>query len=234
MNKEEIIQELRTLDIFQRFPYFIPFIGEKYTNASPKLLLVWESYYDTKGDTLKYNKNNNKDWYYNEKEKPEIEKLFERKDICKGKEEYQNHWNFASKMHPEVRKTVGATFSRVAELIDFDMCAGYNYYLRPATKPPKGEKRGIRDTELDNQIAAETLKEIIKKERLNPQYVIFFSKKSYESFKPFKAEIQDVKFISFVHPSCSWWNTKMKKHENMTGKECFEKFVKEKLKKLPQ
>ena len=208
MNYTERLEEV---EIFRRFPDFIPFIGEKYADVPAKVLLIWESYYDTTGATTKYDKNI-EGWYKSDKQEV-IDSCFCKMFKGEGRENYDNHWNFASKMHAKGIDRKSATFGNVEKLLPFQYCAGYNYYLRPAT----GAK-SIKDTVRDNEIANNTLQEIIK--ILQPDFVLFFSKKACNSFQQ---KCENVEFKAFVHPACAWWNRKYGKTKQ-TGKERFEKF----------
>ena len=209
-------ERLEKIEIFKRFPHFIPFIGEKYADSPTKVLLIWESYYDTTDKTTQYDKNV-EGWYENEK-KEVIDSYFCKMSKDDGKENYNNHWNFASKMHAKGIDRKSPTFSNVEKILPFQYCAGYNYYLRPAT----GAK-SIKDTVLDNEIANNTLQEIIKV--LQPDFVVFFSKKSYKSFRK---KCENVEFKAFVHPASAWWNRKHGKAKQ-SGRERFEQFCKDKL-----
>jgi len=119
-----------------------------------------------KGKTTQYDKNV-EDWYKNDKK--EVVDGYFCKIFRKGerRENYDNHWNFASKMHEKSIDRKSPTFRNVEEFLPFQYCAGYNYYLRPATNA-----KSIKDTVPDNEIAINTLQEIIK--ILQPDFVLFF------------------------------------------------------------
>lgn len=209
---------VKGIRIFDRFPNFSPFVGDKYgSDESKKLLLIWESYYTTKS-ALPILKSSER-WYF-DSQNDEVQKLFGNKT-----NDYERHWNFASKMHEEGVDRKSPTFQNIEKVLDkyskekksFKYCAGYNYYLRPALKASS-----IRSDKLDEKVAAETLKAVIKE--LNPNTVIFFSKKANASFKPHREEFENVKFKAFVHPASPWWNRKSGK-EQKSGKERFEEFI---------
>ena len=88
-------------------------------------------------------------------------------------------------MHPDGRDRKSCTFANVANVFKefipkgedpFRYCAGYNFYLRPAK-----EMESIKDKPINRKIAAKTLRKVI--DILNPEYVVFLSKKSYGVFK---------------------------------------------------
>lgn len=223
----EIEVEGKKLQIFDRFPNFIPYVGGEYgrDDKHKKLLLIWESYYDTTGKTTKYDKDV-RGWYVSEK-KDIIDNYF-----CKlfkdGSESYNNHWNFASKMYEKGIDRKSPTFQNAEKILDkfsmdknsFKYCAGYNYYLRPASN-----SSSIKSNNLDEEVAREALKAIIQE--LKPDVVIFFSKKANASFKPYRVELEPIKYKAFVHPASAWWNRKSGKEPQKTGKQRFEEFIEE-------
>lgn len=223
----------RELRIFERFPDFSPFVGDKYNSGeSKKILLIWESYYDTKKPARDIIKCTDK-WYF-EAQPNEIIQLFGDKT-----NDYERPWNFASKMHKDGRdrlfkwrkgkqtKIKNPTFQNVETVLNeitkeqdknsFKYCAGYNYYLRPALN-----SSSVKSDPLDEKVAIETLKAVIRE--LNPTTVIFFSKKAEASFKPYREEFESVKFKAFVHPASAWWNRKSGKSQK-SGKQRFEEFI---------
>lgn len=213
----------REFAVFERFPDFVPYIAKGYGD-SKKILLIWEGYYASYKDSTEIVKSPEK-WYFDAPQES-IDKL---KEFVKEKtEEHRRHWNFASKIHPDGRDRKSRTFTNVANVFKefipkgkdpFSYCAGYNFYLRPA----KGAK-SINDKGIDKQIAVETLKSVIN--TLEPQYVIFFSKKSYEAFKCHKNEFQSVTFKQFSHPACPWWNRKQGK-DKLSAKERFSQILRD-------
>jgi hypothetical protein len=78
-------------------------------------------------------------------------------------------------MHKKGIDSKSPIFNNVGEILDFENCAGYNFYLHPAKNA-----QSINATALDNTIATETLKSIIA--ILQPDFVVFFSKKSRDIF----------------------------------------------------
>jgi len=212
----------REFAVFERFPDFVPYIAKGYGD-SKKILLIWESYYASYEKSIDI-VNSPEKWYFDTPQK-DIDEL---KEFGRQNEEACRHWNFASKMYPDGIDRKSRTFTNVANVFKefmpkgedpFSYCAGYNFYLRPA----KGAK-SINDKGIDKHIAVETLKSVIN--TLEPQYVIFFSKKSYEAFKCHKNEFQSVTFKQFSHPACPWWNRKQGK-DKLSAKERFSQFLRD-------
>lgn len=221
----EIKVQGKNLSIFNRFPNFIPFVGDEYENK--RILLIWESYYITEKSAPEILKNTNR-WYFEASDDETI------RFIGSKPHDYQHYWNFASKMHEKGISRNTSTFQNVEKVLNkffsedtnsFKYCAGYNYYLRLAS-----HSSSIKSDKLDDEVARETLKEIIN--ILKPKTVIFFSKKASKSFSkcknPYKEE--GIKFKAFVHPACAWWNTKYGKEPKKSGRERFEDFIKEEFK----
>jgi hypothetical protein len=212
----------REFAVFERFPDFVPYIAKGYGD-SKKILLIWESYYASYKDSIEIVKSPEK-WYFDAPQ----ECIDSLREFGRQNEEACRHWNFASKMYPDGIDRKSRTFTNVANVFKefmpkgedpFSYCAGYNFYLRPA----KGAK-SINDKGIDKHIAVETLKSVIN--TLDPQYVIFFSKKSYEAFKCHKNELQSVAFKQFSHPACPWWNRKQGK-DKLSAKERFSQFLRD-------
>lgn len=225
----EVDGSKRGFAVFERFPDFVPYIAKGYGD-SKKILLIWESYYASYKESIEAVKSPAK-WYFDTPQE-DIDKL---KEFRKGKkEEYLREWNFASKMHPDGRDRKSRTFANVANVFKefipkgedpFRYCAGYNFYLRPAK-----EMESIKDKPIDREIAAKTLRKVI--DILNPEYVVFLSKKSYGVFKKeckgFKQEFPSVVFAAFAHPSPlhNWWNRKHGK-DKLSAKERFTQFLRD-------
>jgi hypothetical protein len=208
--------------IFERFPDLVPFVGDEYgCSKYKKILLIWESYYDKDGkeDIIKCPNS----WYFEAK----VDKI---KEILGNKTNDYKRWlNFARKMHEKGEDRKSLTFKNIEKILNtfsgdensFRYCAGYNYYLRPASN-----SSSIIADKLDEEIAAKTLEKII--DILKPDVVVFLSKKANTSFKTYKTKFPTIKFKSFVHPASAWWNKKSGKDPKKSGKERFEKFITEK------
>ncbi len=212
--------------IFERFPDFAPFVGGEYgCSKYKKILLIWESYYDKNGKKEIIKCPNR--WYF-DAGIDEIKKIFGDKT-----NDYERWLNFARKMHEKGKDRESLTFKNVEKILNkfsgdensFRYCAGYNYYLRPASN-----SSSIKADKLDEEIAAKTLEKII--DILKPDVVVFLSKKANTSFKTYfktyKNKFSTIQFKSFVHPACAWWNRKSGKEPKKSGEERFEEFISEK------
>jgi hypothetical protein len=214
---ENFEEKLKNIEIFKRFPNLIPHVSENYGNGThKKLLLVWESYYDS-WDLLKSKTAEN--WYNDD----DITKLWENGNV-------KDHWNFKCKIDKDGCDKSGGTFlnpetvlKEVEKNNPYTYCAGYNYFLRPA---PKAISLNVK--EIDEKYAFDAFKEIV--ETINPDMIVFFSKKAYSSFKKAKKERNDTKSFSNIeieaiqHPSCAWWNTESGK-DKKTGRTRFKDFI---------
>jgi hypothetical protein len=236
MTKEEIKNieikvEGKKLCVFERFPDFVPFIGEKYGNGQfKKILLIWESYYDLPAQKGKPEKEStklikdDKGWYLRT-DQSKIQSVFPKKNKEQEGKDYERGWNFASKMHKDGKDRKSPTFRNVENILNkitndknsFCFCAGYNFYLRPAI----GAK-SIKPEPLDEDVAVKTLQKII--EKIKPELVVFFTKMGYVSYKIEIKANSDIKYKRFQHPACAWWNKESGKNK-ITGKERFEKWI---------
>lgn len=209
-------KELKEIEVFKRFPDLIPYVPENYGEKHKKMLLVWESYYDS-WDLLK--DKSVEDWY-KDADTPKLWELYPSKA--------GRHWNFKCKINKDGCDKNGGTFlnpERVLEKFEkedpYNYCAGYNYFLRPALKATT-----LKNTEKDNEEAFKAFQEIVKV--IKPDMIAFLSKKAYKSFtKCCKNTHFDEKIDiqSFVHPASAWWYRKSGKSKD-TGEERFEKFIK--------
>ncbi|KAA6335387.1 hypothetical protein EZS27_016368 [termite gut metagenome] len=221
-------EELKQIEIFERFPNLIPHVSNNYGNGKhKKLLLVWESYYDS-WDLLK---DKSVDDWYKDEDTPQLWESYPKKA---GK-----HWNFKCKIDKDGCDKSGGTFLNPEEVLKtvekedpYSYCAGYNYFLRPA---PEAITLNIK--EIDEKYAFEAFKKIV--DIIKPDMIAFFSKKSYNSFKKYRAKqeaaelallndtklFENIKIKAVQHPACAWWNKKSGKESKMTGRERFENFI---------
>jgi len=84
----------------------------------------------------------------------------------------------------------------------------YNFFLKPAVYG-----KTISQSSQDIYMANLVMKELV--EILNPNAIIFVSRKAYQFSK------KSSKTSSVPHPTTSWWNRPSKVHKNKTGKEKF-------------
>ena len=100
--------------------------------------------------------------------------------------------------------------------------AFYNYFLRPALND--GGSKGFNPEGIDNEVAGVAMTGVI--DRLNPDLVVFLSKKAYDEFTKYcrrcGLEHGDVIIAAVAHPASPWWN----RRDGIYGKKKFEAYLK--------
>jgi hypothetical protein len=211
---ETLEQKLKEIKFFTRFPNLIPHLSDNYGNGThKKMLLVWESYYDS-WNLLK--SKTAESWYNDD----DIPKLWEQTKV-------KDHWNFKCKIDKNGCDKNSGTFLNPEKVLKnfekndpYSYCAGYNYFLRPAP-----EAKTLKIEKIDEEYAFDAFKEIV--EIIQPDMIAFFSKKAYSSFKEYRKDIKsfdNIKIKAVQHPACVWWNKKSG-NPKMNGRERFEKFI---------
>ena len=108
-------------------------------------------------------------------------------------------------------------------LTGLEESAFYNYFLRPAYND--GKHKGFIPQNIDRKVSGISLSGILDK--LNPDLVIFLSKKAYSEFGKFCSQnnvIHENIVIEHVsHPASIWWN----RDGGIRGKAKFKQLLKE-------
>lgn len=192
-------KDLLKITHYKAYPQMMPFIGEKYDEK--KLLVIGESHYlpecsEKSSDWYRH------DWnYLDEEEKGWIN----TSELIRNTKYNKAH---------TIYKNIDLAFKEVFNVKDesWHYMAFMNFFQRPAEKTGKS----IKVTSEDRDIANDTLKEVVNV--LKPDTVIFVSSKAYRTYNNC---CDKVNVFSGVHPACRWWNTKMRKYGQKTGKEFF-------------
>ncbi len=202
--KSNIVSE----GIFERFPLQIPAVGEHYWREDGrhcKMLLVGESNY-FRGVSEEESVFNNSELWYKGKDVPLIPSRKEK--VVKNWKGYRTF----TKVYNITDRVLGE--NGIYSLGGQQEFAFYNYYLRPAG----GSRKFVPDT-LDKVVAGEALTEIISMNKpelklitLEPNLVIFLSKKAYDDFHWYQDYNQipfDSDRIMFTCHPAAWhhWNT---------------------------
>ncbi len=218
---EQLIKKITHLE---KYPEMLPFIGKNW-EISKKILLIGESHYLPFNEIKEYSDFDfDKNWYegnssgLDENHKKYITTRNNVITLEKGKYEKPLALYF------NIKRAVLEVGELTGSNMVFDKFSFYNYFQKPAyVFEQKNEDRSIKPIELDKKIAFETFNKII--EIIEPKFIIFISKKSFNSFNqsrlqnniPFK-EI----FIDYVpHAGRPWWNRTSKEYGNKTGKQKF-------------
>jgi hypothetical protein len=215
---------------FNNYPELLPFIGENWNESPLKFLIIAESHYIDK-DALKETHYSN--WYEetsNNFNKLEINLNYYRNYIntrynvnnafIEFKKPYTHYYNIRSAIRDSI------TFFEKKEYV-LDYLAYYNYFQRPAFV--QGET--IDNNDVDNEKAYKTLNSLL--EIINPNKVIFISKKSFDAYNQSRIMNNDpvldiIKNNFTPHAGSAWWNKKsvnygkhIGSNENRTGRERF-------------
>ena len=197
--------------IFERFPELIPAVGDNYWRADgkhKKLLLVGESnYFPAKLEAKSVFRDPEK-WYKG----AETDKL-----IPESMKTAVNNWK-DYKTFNRVYKVMDEELDKngIEYLPKYGESTFYNYFLRPALNT--GACKRFTPEDIDKEVAGLALAGIIN--RLEPDLVIFLSKKAFNEFEhyykvyyptEYKKECIDSCRVSIdcvVHPASIWWNRK--------------------------
>jgi len=214
LKQQRFAEQLLEIKAFKRFPWFIPYVPKDYDNGYKKLLLVWESYYHTKGEGELYEKA--REWYDLDKKDESNKEMLALWE--KEKNNYwKKHWNFKCKIDKNGYDKKGSTFlnpERVLKEISgsgdpYGFCAGYNYFLRPAPPKEKKKRYEFKREDADEKYAFDAFCEIVRV--IKPEFIVFFSKKARESFEKMLEKNNkniNVPIKNLKHPSSSWWYRK--------------------------
>lgn len=211
---EEIVKE----GVFERFPELIPAVGDNYyrkDNIHGKMLLIGESNYFNEADILTSDFNDEKKWYLVSDAK--LIPVYRKKDVSN----WIGYKTF-NKVFKIMDKTLAITEVEYSDYL-LQEASFYNYFLRPAHK--KGSNKGFNPLNIDKEVSGIALSGIIK--RLNPNLVIFLSKKAYTEFEKYckRNDIfyEDIIIEYVSHPASIWWN----RYGGIQGKAKLEQLLKE-------
>ncbi|MFJ1441857.1 hypothetical protein ACILFQ_08115 [Capnocytophaga canimorsus] len=202
------------MNILSLHPELSPFIGKQYRNVPCKVLFVGESHYLPSA----YDNRIGAEWYSQSTASygftsEALAYLNTAQIICND----VIASDFKNKSH-SIYRNIGNVYGEVFGKGDYrsalEFVAFSNYFLRPAEVC--GGSIVVNDT--DAKVSYQHLTELYK--QLQPQWIIFVSKKAYETFcaicnDAFLLEKSEV----LPHPSCAWWNTPSASYGNLSGKE---------------
>ena len=218
-------------DFLKRHYECLPYIGEKYEKY--RLLIIGESHYAE-------NDKNGNEYLSSIDNKTYYEKKFEEINVGGFKEKEYEKWintrivlnhrkddkvnsgfftNITSEIAKVIFNNININYYNQNELKKtLDYFAFFNYFKRPSFSQGKE----INSTKEDEDFAFNISKYII--DVIKPKYIAFISKRSYNLFMDrYKNDISNLEIEGFQHPSCPWWNIKMKSGKN--AKEKFREFM---------
>ena len=211
----EIVKE----GIFERLPELRPAIGGHFWREDgkhKKMLLIGESNYFDDNDIPISDFLNAEKWY-KAKDAKLIPEYARTKVSNWIGDDYPTFKKFF-KIIDEVLDEAGIDHFRGLEETGF-----YNYFLRPAHK--KGSNKGFKPENIDREVSGIALSGIL--ERLNPDLVIFLSKKAYAEFEKFcnrnNVIYKNIVIKHVSHPASIWWY----RNGGDRGKKKFEQLLKD-------
>lgn len=187
--------------IFKRFIELIPAVGEHYfreDNRHGKLLLVGESnYFNDYPENVSVFKNAEK-WYTEDTDRLIPEEM--KTSVCNWKGGYRTF----DKVYNIMAEVL--TEKQIEYIPGLHEAAFYNYFLRPALN--QGRSKGFIPMNIDKEVSGVALNGII--EKLEPNLVIFLSKKAYKAFINYCNQnvisYNNVCIDCVSHPASIWWN----------------------------
>lgn len=211
---KEIVKE----GVFERFPELIPAVGDNYyrkDNIHGKMLLIGESNYFTASDIPASDFNDERKWYLASDAK--LIPAYRKKDVSN----WIGYKTF-NKVFKIMDRTLVLTKAEYSGYL-LQEASFYNYFLRPAYN--KGSNKSFVPLYIDKEVSGIALFNII--ERLNPNLVIFLSKKAYNEFEKFcnrNLIVYENIIVEYVsHPASMWWN----RDGGILGKSKFEQLLKD-------
>jgi len=211
---------VKNIPHLKKYPNYLPFISEGYSNSNKKVLIIGESHYLHK----KYNdKVSETAWYDNHHNTNQM-----LKDNISGMNTRAviNDFNGSSRTIKPYRifLNLESAFSQVFPYRNlFKECIFINYFQRPA------ERNGasIIASKRDHDVAFANISELVS--RFNPDKVIFVSRKAFDSYKSNVPQVDYKKINVVPHPASAWWNKKTMKYglnnEPSTGREKFIRII---------
>lgn len=205
--------------IFERFPELRPAVG--YPNywrkdgKHNKMLLVGESNYFDDRDIPYSDFLDAEKWYKAEDAKliPE----YAQTKVSNNIGGYPTFNKFFKIMSNVLNEAGIEHFTGLGE------AAFYNYFLRPAYND--GKHKGFIPQNIDREVSGIALSGIL--DRINPDLVIFLSKKAYTEFGKFckrnNVVYENIVIEHVSHPASIWWN----RDGGIRGKVKFEQLLKE-------
>ena len=192
----EFDDDLLTFQHFANYPNLLPYIGKNFSKNEKRVLIIAESHYFP--DDIFY-KNISAEEFYDRKIKfDDIYFMFTRFELT--------------------RKKIHRIHKNLGKHINYSDIAYYNFFLRPASN-----KLSINIKPIDKEIANNAFKIIV--EKLQPNKIIFVSKKSYDNLTIENKNNYKEKIFHCVHPNSIWWNKPMKKHGGKNGKDIFKSIL---------
>lgn len=198
---------------YASYPMMQPYVGDRFREATTKLLLIGESHYLPHDSSQHLSP---EDWYggtsatLRAAEKIWISTAQIVRGAVAAKFANKAHWIWKNAF-----ETINAAGPKYA---DYASVAGdvafYNFFLRPAKRGLSLECRP-EDEALANEAFS------LHYENLQPSCVIFLSVLARRHFRA----TPGVKVIATTHPSSAWWNRTARTRGNRSGRQILHDYV---------
>ena len=190
--------KLKEIRHFGLHPEMLPFVGRNYPQT--KILLLGESHYLSDDEDFEVKKMEG--WYT----KQSNEYAFKHPGYFNTRDVVHNFLiGWRSKAHSIFSNPAKALIEAwdLKDITDseaYTAFAFFNYFQRPEANSGKS----ILLSKDDEESSAKVFNKIV--EVLEPQLVVFLSKKAYESYCPYKGKDEKFKIEEVYHPTCKYWN----------------------------
>ena len=226
-------QLLNDLAHLKNYPQLLPYIGSKW-GESKKILFLAESHYlpgneiKSSGTEINFQKN----WYsLNENSFPKsldyLKNYINTRSVIEKADDKSNAgFHKPLSIYYNIKNEIRINLKGLEkENLIFPFFSIYNYFQKPSFI----ETDSIKNTAQDDEIAFDTLKKVYK--IINPELIVFVTKKGYEAFKKQQKIKSDNTFNNVIikrtpHAGSAWWNKKAKAYNNKTGREYFIEIIK--------
>ncbi|WP_448549590.1 hypothetical protein [Thalassotalea fusca] len=214
--------ELSSIEHYQKYPNLIPWVGDNYSSATHRLLILGESHYLNKDSTYHHDAET---WYRG------ID-VIAFKDLHWMNTEniirhgLKNNWYEKSKLiYKNLSKAlIESNLDEFNVEQPFHNICYLNYFQRPAETAGKS----IKVKDLDSQMSCKVVNDVIG--IVKPNIVVFSSALAWHHAEKLglinALKAQGIEYARVPHAGMPWWNRVSKKYGNKTGKHYFIDFLK--------
>lgn len=201
MNFNQIlVEKLKSIDHFQRYPEMIPFVGANYGKFNKKMLLLGESHFLPEGSTASssaevWYKGNNSTLDDNEKG---FICTFDLINNRSGQQLGAKSWRYYLDMENELINGGLPKHDNMFTYVSF-----MNVFQRPAVV--NGESINVLPIDLEE--GEKILNAVI--DIIQPEIIIFMTSLGYNHFH-WRIHDKSIKTVRCCHTTCSWWNRESK------------------------
>ena len=225
-------QLLNELPHLQNYPQMLPYIGSKW-GENKKILFLAESHYIPGVDikSIYPEIDFRSKWYdlnesYFDGHDYLKDYINTRSVIEKSDDVHNSGFSSPLTIYYNIKEELKKNLTEIQnENFIFPYFSIYNYFQRPSFI----EGETIQNTPEDDSVAFKTLKKVF--ETLNPEIIIFVSKKAFDSFNRTLKQSNSHDFKNVIiertpHAGSAWWNMQSEAYGGKTGREHFINIIK--------